>query len=235
MFGRSRPASFNLYANHRSRWRPPRWLVLLLAGIAAGAAGVVVVQERYLPPRLSADASTKLKGAYEQTEAERLRLKGELDQTSKRLAAALADTKAQADELATSRTAAEQLREDVRSVVAALPPDPRGGSVEVRAAQFAVKGATLAYDVVLTRERGAAKPMTGVMQLVAAGDGARGADTSVTLKPVAVTVGSHLLLRGSLPLPEGFRPRQVTVQVLDRAGGKPLGMRVMLVGRNGPA
>jgi hypothetical protein len=88
---------------------------------------------------------------------------------------------------------------------------------------------------VLTRERGAAKPMTGVMQLVAAGDGARGADTSVTLKPVAVTVGSHLLLRGSLPLPEGFRPRQVTVQVLDRAGGKPLGMRVMLVGRNGPA
>jgi hypothetical protein len=36
-------------------------------------------------------------------------------------------------------------------------------------------------------------------------------------------------LRGSLPLPDAFVPRQTTIQVLDRVGGKVLGMRVMLV------
>jgi hypothetical protein len=37
------------------------------------------------------------------------------------------------------------------------------------------------------------------------------------------------VVRGSLALPDGFRPRQTTVQVLDRPGGKLLGMRVILV------
>jgi NADH dehydrogenase len=35
--------------------------------------------------------------------------------------------------------------------------------------------------------------------------------------------------RRSLPLPEGFRPRQTKVQVIDHVSGKSLGMRVMLV------
>jgi hypothetical protein len=48
-------------------------------------------------------------------------------------------------------------------------------------------------------------------------------------KPVDVSVGAHALVRGSLPLPDGVRARQVTVQVLDAPGGKTLGMRVMLV------
>jgi hypothetical protein len=230
MFGRSKPVSFNRYGSRRSRWRPPPWLVLLLVGIALGAVGVLVVQERYLPPRLSADASGKLQAAFAQTEAERLRLKGELDQATKQLATALAEKKSQADELAASRAGTEQLRDDLRAVVAALPPDPRGGSVEVRAANFSAKGATLAYEVVLTRERAAAKPIAGVMQLVVTGEAARGgADTSINLKPVALAIGSHQVVRGNLALPDGFRPRQTTVQVLDRPGGKLLGMRVILV------
>jgi hypothetical protein len=235
MFGRSKPVSFNRYGSRRSRWRLPPWLVLLLLGIAVGAVGVVVVQERYLPPRLSADASVKLQSAFNQAEAERLRLKGELDQSTKRLATTLGEKKSQADELAASHASADQLRDDVRAVIAALPPDPRGGSVEVRAANFSIaKGGLLAYELVLTRERAAAKPMTGVMQLVVTGEAARGGDTTVTLKPVAVAIGSQQVVRGSLALPDGLKPRQVTIQVLDRPGGKLLGMRVILVGR-GPA
>jgi len=34
-----------------------------------------------------------------------------------------------------------------------------------------------------------------------------------------------------VPLPQGFRPQQATVQVLDKPGGKLLGMRVMYVGK----
>jgi hypothetical protein len=82
---------------------------------------------------------------------------------------------------------------------------------------------------VLTRERGGGKPLAGVMQLVVAGESAAGTESSVNLKPVALTIGSHEVVRGSLPLPAGFKPRQTTVQVLDRVANRPLGMRVLLV------
>ena len=46
MFAQSRPVPFHPYGRKRARWHVPRWLLLLLVGIATGAAGVVVVQER---------------------------------------------------------------------------------------------------------------------------------------------------------------------------------------------
>ena len=229
MFGRSKPIIFNPYGRRRSRWRPSRGLVLLLTGIAIGAAGVVVVQERYLPPRLTAAASQTLRGALEQADADRLRLKGELGAATKRLETALASQQGQTEELAASRASALSLRDDLAALVASLPPDPRGGGVEVRAARFTAQGGQLAYAVVLTRQREAGKPMAGVMQLVVAGRSARGADTTVTLAPVSLSIGGPAIVRGSLPLPAGFTPLRATIQVLDRVGGKPLGMRVMLV------
>src|ERR1700674_5454715 len=229
MFRQSKPIAFEPYGKQRSRWRLPRWLVVLLSGIAIGAGGVVVVQERYLPPRLSANASVKLRSAFEEADAERLRLKRELGENTRRLETALAGEKGLADQLAASRVTVEGLRDDIASVVASLPPDPRGGGVEVRAGQFTARSGVLAYDVVLARERAGGKPMNGVMQLVVAGKSARGAESTVTLKPVTLSIGSYEIVRGNLPLPEGFRPRQTTIQVLDRVAGKPLGMRVMLV------
>ena len=229
MYGPFKPVAFEPYGRRRSRWRLPRWLVLLLGGVAIGAGGVVFVQERYLPPRLSADASTTLRNAFEQADAERLRLQRALADTTRRLDTALAEKKRQDYELAAPRAAAQRLQGDLAAVIAVLPPDPRGGSVEVRGGRFNAQGGALAYDVVLTRERGAAKPLAGVMQLSVAGASARGTETSVTLKPVDVSIGNHQVLRGSLPLPDGFKPRQATVQVLDRVGGKVLGMRVLLV------
>jgi hypothetical protein len=229
MFGQSKPIAFEPYGRRRSRWRLPRWLVLLLSGIAIGAGGVVVVQERYLPPRLSANASVKLRSAFEEADAERVRLKGELGEIARRLDTALAEKKGVAGELAASRVTAERLRDDLASVVASLPPDPRGGGVEVRAGQFTAKGGMLAYDVVLTRERTGGKPMAAVMQLIVVGQSARGSKSTVTLKPVTLSVGNYEIVRGNLPLPEGFKPRQTTIQVLDRVAGKPLGMRVILV------
>lgn len=203
--------------------------MLLLGGILSGGAGVVAVQERYLPPRLSARASAELRSALEQAEGERSRLGEELTSARKSLEVALSEKKGLADELGASRATTERLRDDLTSVVASLPPDPRGGNVEVRAGRFTAKGGLLSYDVVLTRERNTGKPMPGVMQVVVAGQSGRGTESTVALKPISLSAGSREVVRGSQPLPEGFRPHQATVQVLDRVAGKPLGMRVMLV------
>ena len=169
MFGRRQPVLFNSYGSRRRRRLVPRWLVLMLLGLAIGAAGVIFVQERYLPPRLSAGASSELRESFERADAERARLQRELAETTKRLDAALAERKAMAAELGTSNETAKRLREDVSSLVASLPPDPRNGAVAIRAARFAVEGGALAYDVVLSRERANGKPVGGVMQLIVAG------------------------------------------------------------------
>ncbi len=229
MFGQSKPVVLQSYGSRRKRGRPPRWLVLLLSGMALGALGVVVVQERYLPPRLSASESAQLRSSYEATNAERLHLQQALGEASQKLNTALADKNNLAAELTAARSATERLQGDLSTVVTALPPDPRGSSVEVRAGRFTTKGGMLVYDVVLTRERAGTKPMAGVLQLTVAGLPARGPETTVALKPVTLALGSHEVVRGSQPLPEGFRPRETTVRVLDRVAGTPLGMRVMLV------
>ncbi len=229
MFGQSKPVVLESYGSRRKRGRPPRWLVLLMSGVAIGAVGVVVVQERYLPPRLSQGESAKLRSAYETADTERTQLRRELGQTHQQLSTALADKKGLTEALTASRSTTEQLRADMSAVVGSLPPDPRGGSVEVRAGRFTTKAGMLVYDVVLTRERASSKPMPGVLQLTVAGQSARGPETTVALKPVAVALGSHEIVRGSQALPEGFRPRETTVQVLDHVAGKALGMRVMLV------
>lgn len=90
-------------------------------------------------------------------------------------------------------------------------------------------GGKLDYHVLLTRDA-ATKPFDGVVELVVAGRRANGRNESVTLDPVAVSIGSYEHLQGSLPLPDGFAPRQVTIRVLDQPGGRQLGMRVYNVG-----
>ena len=231
MLGHSKPIPFDPYGSRRrSRKRFPGWLLLLLSGIAIGAGGVLYVQERHLPPRLSAAESTRLQDAYAKADTERERLQRELADPSRRLQAALADKKQADAGLESTRAEATKLREELRSVVGLFPTDPRGGAVEVRAGQFEAKGGRLAYGVVLTLERPSATPVAGVMQLVVAGESARGTPLTVSLEPVAVSLDGHEVVRGSQPLPDGFRPRQTTVQILDRVGGKQLGMRVLLVG-----
>jgi hypothetical protein len=229
MFGNSKRIVIKPYGRRRTHWRAPRWLLLLLGGIMVGAAGVVVVQQRYLPPRLSADASESLNSALESSQAERMTLVGELGKTTKQLASVLASNRTLADDLATSHATTERLAGNLASAIASLPSDPRGGAVEVRAGRFTATGGVLSYEVVLTRQRPTGRPMVGVMQLLIDGVSARGAAARVTLKTVALSFESHEVVRGSAPLPADFRPRQTTIQVLDHAAGNLLGMRVMLV------
>jgi len=227
MFGQSKAVV--LSPRGKRRRGLPRWLVLLLTGTAVGVAGVLLVQEKVLPPRLSAAASVQLRNALEQTQQDRQRLEQQLAATTQRLEAALAEKETLAAELDGSRHTTEQLRKGLASLVASLPPDPRGGPVQVRAARFKTEGGQLLYDVVLSRAGAADKPLKGVLQLVVAGSPARGPETQLKLEPVALSMSAVESVRGTLALPDGFQPRLATVQVLDRPDGSPFGMRVIHV------
>jgi hypothetical protein len=202
--------------------------MLLLLGVLIGVLGVAYVQENHLPPRLTAQASTELRDTLERTEAERARLQSELGATSQQLQAALSEKQGLTADQASARKSVQQLQEEVASLLAALPPDPRGGPVEVRIARFAMQDGALAYDVVLTRERAGTTPLVGTMQFVADGTTARGTEQTLDLDAVPISLGAYQILRGTVPLPTGFSPRRATVQVMDRAGSR-LGMRVMFV------
>ena len=207
---------------------------LLLAGTALGSGAVLVVQEEVLPPRLTVQASSQLRSAFDVAEAERVRLAQTLSAANAQLAQAQDASKVLSQELAASRTLVDRQRGDLAALVEALPPDPRAGAgssaVAVRAVRLVSSNAgQLAYDVVLTREKATARPMAAVMQLVVTGESTRLGETSVTLPPVAVALGLHAVLRGTLALPEGFRPRQASVRILSGQAGALLGMRVGLV------
>jgi hypothetical protein len=231
MFGRSTKPVVISYSRRRRGPHVPRWLVLLMAGVAAGAGGLWLAQEKWLPPRLSADASRELRTNFEQADAERKSLATQLAATTRELQSAQTTVQRQTQELAAPRAEAQKLRDDMAALITALPADPRGGTVEIRAGRFAAQGNALAYDLVMTRDAKAAAgaPLSASLQMNVLGLTARGAETTVALKPVDISVGGHALVRGSVPLPDGLRPRQVTVQVLDAPGGKSLGMRVLSV------
>ncbi len=229
MFSSRKAVVLDRYQHRRTRRALPRWLVLLLVGTAVGAGGVVFVQERYLAPRLSADASARLRSAFDNADAARLRLERDGAQAASRLESTDAEKQRLSDALAAERSAVASLRRDVDALVDSLPQDPRKGVVAVRAARFIVDHGALSYHVVLSREQRGKRPLDGVMQLVVAGVSDRGGSgATISPEPVRISVEAHESVHGSVPLPPGFKPRQTTVHVFDK-GGKLLGTRVMNV------
>jgi hypothetical protein len=224
-----KPVAFEPYGRKRSSWRLPRWLLLLVLGASSGVAGVMVVQDRFMPPRLSASEASTLRERLAQAEQDRDRARGDLAATTQRLDAVVAERKSLADELAADRERTKHSRANEEFLIASLPPDPRGGVVEVRAARLTKQRGALTYEVLLTRSKGGDAPLVAVMQFVVSGM-AGGVERHITLEPIKVAMGANQSLRGSVPLPDAFNPRQTTIQVFDRVGGKQLGMRVMLVG-----
>ena len=103
MLANFKPVAFDPYGRRRSSWRLPRWLLFLVVGVAAGVAGVIAVQERLLPPRLSAAEASQLRERLTRAEQERDRARSDLAATAQKLNAESAERKALADELAADR------------------------------------------------------------------------------------------------------------------------------------
>jgi hypothetical protein len=226
MFGRPRPVVFDPYRHQRRRRRLPAWLWTLLVGLVAGAAGTIVAQQRWLPERLSAADSARLRISLQQAQADRDRLQGELQAAAGQRDAARTQQQTLQREHDTLAVRAAGWDEDLAFLVDALPPDPREGAVAVRAVRAGVRGGVLHYALALSHD---GRPIDGVLTLAAEGRSADGRVLRVDLPALQRRITARHVERGEAVLPPGFVPAQLTVRIAEREGGRRLGMRVVLV------
>ncbi|GAA5231635.1 hypothetical protein FOZ76_12105 [Verticiella sediminum] len=225
MFGR-KPAPFKPYAfGAKPKRKFPRWPILLVIGIVLGGAAVLLVQEEYLPPRLSPQESARLTETNSQLNLALQQTRNELEQAREALARQQAESVALAEELETARAELQPLQDDLALLKDVLPPDPRGGALQIRAGRFLNEGSGLDYHIVLTRQQ-VGKPFKGAVQFVVEGRYPSGRPGNVTLGPIPLEMGDYRNVHGSAPLPDGMQARQITVRVLD-GGERMQAMRVI--------
>ena len=214
---------------YRRKRAVPRWLIILVAGAALGA-GAVLYAQHLGPRRLTLEESKTFQDRTGALERENARLKADVSDKERLLQAARDEGARLTTEARAARETAETLKKGLALFEQVLPPDPRAGIVAVRAAKFGAEGESLGYQVLLTRDAAARKPLKGVVEVLVAGRRPGGRDETIGPDPVPLAFeNSYLHVRGSLPLPAGFTSQQATVRVLDGEGGKLLGMRVFNV------
>lgn len=217
IFGRSQKPVFkpSLYQPGKRSRRLPRWLVLLMIGIGLGAGGVLFLQANYGPQRLTVEQSEQLHTELSAANLDRQRLQGELDSVQTQLDQNKSAQTQDADDLVRARQRIEAQDQELALFLDAMPPDPRGGDIGVRAARFMRKDGQLDYRVLVMRDNDKAAPFQGVIELVVEGNYANGRRDRYTPDPLPITLKNYDHAVGVLTPPEGFTPRTVTIRVLD--------------------
>ncbi|CFN66193.1 inner membrane protein [Bordetella pertussis] len=216
-FGRSQRQVFkpSVYQPGKRTRRMPRWLVLLLVGIALGAGGVLFLQTNYGPQRLTVEQSEQLHTELSAANLERQRLQTQLDEAIGQRDANKFTHEQLTTDLAQARTRIDTLNQELLLFQDAMPPDPRGGDIGVRSAVFKRQPGQLSYQVLIMRENHAGPAFKGNVTLAIEGNYANGRRGTLTPDPLALDLQRYNNTQGVLPLPDGFTPRSVTIRVLD--------------------
>lgn len=233
MFGSSKRNVFTPtpYGNTRRRRGIPRWLVLILTGIVLGSGGLLFLQKSYGPQRLTVEQSEQLQYDLNSANLDKQRLQSELDQKTRGLQEAQSTTSTQSQELQQAKAEIAKLRDDLQLFAKAMPADPRGTSPGIRAANFSNADGQLVYQILLMQDDPQSAEYRGEMELRISGRNAKRRNETITLPPVPVSLNHYGHVDGSAPLPEGFTPRQVTVQITGEASKKLDATRTLIVSR----
>ena len=231
MFGRPRQTVFKptVYAPGQRKRGVPRWLILLVAGIVLGSGGLLFIQHRYGPPRLTIQESGKLLDELKGIKQERLRLQAQLDEAqAQRAQSQSAQAKASSD-LSQANDRVSMLTQTVQILQDAVPADPRGNSIGVRWAEFISRGNEVAFRSLISRaQSGKTAPFRGQVTVEVSGTQGNGKASTIQSDPVALTLDRYAPVQGSVPVPSGFVPRQATIRVSD-AQQKSQAMRIYYV------
>jgi len=201
----------------RRRRRIPRWLVLMLSGIALGAGGLLFLQKSYGPVRLTAEQSEQLHLDLNSANIDKQRLQSQLNQQSYELDEARARLEQQSAQLQQTQQTLNQLQNDLNVLADAIPPDPRGSSPGIRAARFQSDRGQLRYRVLIMQDANKSQPFTGTLQFAVAGRLDNGRNTTIDLPAIDISLTRYVQLDGMLNLPDNMTPREVTVRIR-RAG-----------------
>ena len=217
MFGRSQRATFkpSVYQPGQRTRRMPRWLVLLMVGIALGAGGVLFLQTNYGPQRLTVEQSEQLHSELSASNMERQRLQTQLEEATQQRDANKAGHEKLTTDLAESRAKIETLNKELVLFQDAMPPDPRGGNIGIRSASFKRAPGLLDYQVLVMREDRTGAPFKGTLTFAIEGSYPNGRAATVTPEGPALTIDRYDYALGQLKLPDGFTARVVVLRVLD--------------------
>jgi len=193
----------------------PRWLALLLIGVALGAGGVLFLQTNYGPQRLTIEQSEQLHIELNAANLERQRLHAQLEEATQQRDANKTTNEKLASDLAQAEQKIDGLSKELALFQDAMPPDPRGGPIGVRSASFNKLPGQLNYQVLVMRDNGQGSPFQGALLFVVEGRYGNGHIDTVTSQPLPINLDRYDRAEGNLPLPEGFQPRLVVIKVLD--------------------
>ncbi|HLU00516.1 MAG TPA: hypothetical protein VKZ70_12330, partial [Burkholderiaceae bacterium] len=115
--------------------------------------------------------------------------------------------------------------------VETAPSDPRGTSPGIRAVSFNFDNGQLDYHILVMQDADKVKPFTGEVTLVAAGRYSNGRNGTVELAPFPISLERYTHLQGTVEVPEGFTPREITIQIRAEGSDRVVAMRVIRVSR----
>lgn len=233
LFGSSKRNVFRPtpYGNTRRRRGIPRWLVLILTGIVLGSGGLLFLQKSYGPPRLTVEQSEQLQYDLNSSKLDKQRLQSELGQRTRELSERTTTQTNQASELKQAQEQVVKLTNDIQLFARAMPPDPRGTSLGIRAADFSNAGGQLDYQILIMQDDAKSAPFQGEMELVVTGRYANGRNDNITVPAIDISVQHYNHIHGNAALPEGFTARQVTIRITNGETKKLVATRILRVGR----
>ena len=234
MLGSSKRRVFQptAYGPSRRRHRRfPRWLMLMLAGVVLGAGGLLFLQTSYGPQRLTVEQSEQLHYDLNSANLEKQRLQSQLNQQSHQLKETQTKLDEQTTQLQRMQASVAPLEQDIQRFAQAMPPDPRGTSPGIRAASFRHANGALQYQLLIMQDDPKAKPFEGRVEFVVSGRYSNGRTANLELEGFPLNLGYYSHLDGSLELPEGFIPRQVTVKIMQLDTNRQSAIRILNVSR----
>lgn len=218
MFGSSKRTTFKptAYGSSRRKRRIPRWLLLILTGVVLGSGGLLFLQKSYSPQRLTVEQSEQLHYDLTSANNDKQRLQAELSQQGRELTLARERLESQTKELESSRKELQAIKDHIALFIDAMPPDPRGSSPGVNAASFTSQNDALNYAVLIMQDKDKAdKTFNGTLEMSLNGRYPNGRSGTIELDPINVKLNRYMHLEGTFPIPDGLKPRQVTVKILD--------------------
>lgn len=233
MFGSPKRHTFKptAYGTTRRQRRIPRWLVLMLTGVVLGAGGLLFLQKSYGPVRLTVEQSEQLHYDLNSVNMDRQRLQSELNRQNRELTDIRTQLNERTEALTKAQAKIKTLETDVAMFAAAMPDDPRGSSPGVRAASFVAENDALNYRILVMQEEGKTDLFTGQVQLVVAGRYANRKSGHIDLPKFDISLERYTHAEGTAALPEGFSPRQVTIQIMPPDSDKVVATRTIRVSK----